>query len=205
MRRWGLLALMISACSGEIGSPQPPITGDGAVDGRPGAIDAPPGPGIDAPAAAQEPPELAGITMLHNQARAQVQTATPLPALVWSPALAATAAAWVAQCVNVDGFPPLIDHNDGRSTGHPYYVGENIFGSSGTATAAGAVNSWMAEKASYNYANNTCAGVCGHYTQVVWRTTLELGCARGSCPGVQYPSTIVCNYGPGGNDGSRPY
>ena len=143
-----------------------------------------------------------GITLAHNQVRAMVQTATPLPPLEWDPSLAATAAAWVAQCQgNV-----LLSHNAGRSDGHPYYVGENIYASSGTATAQGAVSSWASEQANYNYANNTCTGVCGHYTQIVWRTSIKVGCARGNCPNLQYPSTIVCNYGPGGNlNGARPY
>jgi len=39
----------------------------------------------------------------------------------------------------------------------------------------------------------------------VWRTTLKVGCARGNCPGIQYPSTIVCDYGPGGNSGGLAY
>ena len=52
---------------------------------------------------------------------------------------------------------------------------------------------------------NSCSGICGHYTQVVWAASLELGCGLSSCPGLAYGSTIVCNYGPGGNDGGRPY
>lgn len=54
-------------------------------------------------------------------------------------------------------------------------------------------------------AANTCSGVCGHYTQIVWRATLKLGCAISHCPGQAFPNAIVCNYGPGGNPGGRPY
>jgi len=33
-----------------------------------------------------------------------------------------------------------------------------------------------------------------------------VGCARRDCPALTYRSTIVCDYGPGGNiSGSRPY
>ena len=44
----------------------------------------------------------------------------------------------------------------------------------------------------------------GHYTQIVWRDTLQVGCARGNCPNITFGNTIVCNYGPGGNIGDDP-
>src|SRR5665647_129572 len=98
-RIWGLL--FIAACNSSGVDLDAP--GSMAIDGPPGTgIDAPPGTGIDAAIDAApgvgEPPELMGMTLYHNQIRAMVQTATPLPALTWEPALAATAAAWVAQC-----------------------------------------------------------------------------------------------------------
>lgn len=206
MKRLGTLALVLClgfvACGGD---DDPSTTGDAAPAGDGGSHDGAIPP-ADAPGGIGEPAELAGITLLHNQVRQQVDTATPLPPLEWDASLAATAAAWVAECRDTQAPAGLIDHNPDRSDGHPYYVGENVFGSSGTATAEAAVSSWAAEKANYDYATDTCNGVCGHYTQIVWRTTLKLGCARGSCPGLTYGSTIVCNYGPGGNiSGQRPY
>jgi uncharacterized protein YkwD len=184
-----------------------------AADDQPAPIDAT-GSGS---AAAGEPAALAGITMFHNQIRAMVNTTGvaggALPDLVWDDSLAATAQAWVNQCVDKDG-NGLVDHNDGRSTGHPFYVGENIFASSGTATPHDAVFSWADEAANYDYANNTCATnqVCGHYTQVVWRATQKVGCAINNCnganstPKLTFSSTIVCDYGPGGNiNNERPY
>ena len=154
--------------------------------------------------AAGEPPELAGITAAHNAVRVGVGVAP----LSWDDALAATAAAWASRCVDVAAPVGLIDHNPGRSDGHPYYVGENIYASTGTATAADAVDAWAGEVVDYTYATNTCAAgaVCGHYTQVVWAATRAVGCARRDCPALTYRSTIVCDYGPGGNiSGSRPY
>ncbi len=190
MHKWVLL-LGLAACGDDGGSE--------TVDAAPGSVDAAPVVG--------EPANLVGITAAHNQVRAMVQTGTPLPALTWSNELAATAAAWVAQCKDTEAPTGLVDHNAGRSTGHPYYVGENIFASSGTASGQAAVNSWAGEAVNYTYATNTCAAgkVCGHYTQVVWRTTLEVGCALADCPSLQYKSTVVCDYGPGGNSGGKPY
>jgi pathogenesis-related protein 1 len=153
---------------------------------------------------AAEPPELSGIVAAHNAVRAGVGVGP----LAWDGALAATAAAWAATCTDVAAPAGLLDHNPGRSSGHPWYVGENIYASTGAATASGAVSSWGSEAADYSYATNSCAAgkVCGHYTQLVWSTTTRVGCARSDCPKLLYRSTIVCDYGPGGNiSGSKPY
>lgn len=172
--------LLSSGCSGE----------DAVGDAGPGSND----PG--------EPAELAGTLAAHNQVRSQVG----LPPLTWDPALAATAKAWVTRCVDEDAPSGLVDHNDQRSVGHSGYVGENIYGSSGTATGPAAVSSWASESANYNYNSNLCTGVCGHYTQLVWRETLRVGCALYRCAGLTYSGTVVCNYGPGGNSHDRrPY
>jgi uncharacterized protein YkwD len=190
------LVLAMAACGG--GGGDDGDDGDGA-DADPNGPDGDPGAG--------EPPELAGITMLHNQVRAGVTTSPAIPPLTWSTSLAATAAAWAAMCVDGgDGVNGLIDHNPNRSDGHPYYVGENIYGSGGaSATASGAVSSWAAEESNYNPTTGACSGTCGHYTQVVWRTTREVGCAKHDCAGLTFGSTIVCDYGPGGNTGGPAY
>lgn len=149
-----------------------------------------------------EPIDLQGITQFHNDVRATVG----VPPLVWDPDLAAIAATWAAKCIDNEAPSGLLDHNADRSQGYPTYVGENIFAASGNATARGAVDSWASERADYDYASNTCNDVCGHYTQIVWRATTMIGCAKTTCSGLRYPVTIVCNYGPGGNvQGERPY
>ncbi len=208
-RTWGLL--IFAACN--TGGADLDAPGSNGGDGNGGDGNGGDGPGggpdaavmIDASPGVGEPPELMGMTLFHNQVRAMVVTSTPLPALQWDASLAATAAAWVAQCIDVQAPSGLVDHNANRSQGHPYYVGENIYASGGTATAQGAVNSWASEKPNYNPSTGACTGTCGHYTQIVWRTTLKVGCARGTCAGLTYPSTIVCDYGPGGNSGGLAY
>jgi len=156
-----------------------------------------------APPPSGEPAELSGIVAAHNGVRAGVGVGP----LAWSDSLAATAAAWAAQCVDVAVPAGLLDHNPGRSTGHPWDVGENIYASTGTASGTTAVARWSAEVADYDYVTNTCAAgkVCGHYTQVVWAASTQVGCALRDCPSLTYRSTIVCDYGPGGNSGGRPY
>ncbi|PWA66556.1 pathogenesis-related protein PR-1 type [Artemisia annua] len=83
--------------------------------------------------------------------------------------------------------------------------GENI--AWGTElTGASAVKLWVAEKANYDYNSNTCAPgkTCGHYTQVVWRKSVRLGCARVRCNSGAW--FVTCNYDPVGNFiGQKPY
>ena len=50
------------------------------------------------------------------------------------------------------------------------------------------------------------AGTAGHYTQVVWRSSVRIGCAIVDCPNVTFHSTVLCDYSPGGNiQGQKPY
>lgn len=200
MRGPAIWLALVASCSGSVGDDD----GNSPTDGQK-PTDAQAGDAREVPGGDGEPAELIGITLAHNQIRNMVDTTDPLPFLTWSNALAATAAAWAAQCVDTEQPIGLIDHNPGRSNGHPYYVGENIFGSGGGASGDEAVQLWASEGANYNYATNSCNGVCGHYTQVVWRATLEVGCALHVCPGLAFGSSIVCDYGPGGNSGGKPY
>jgi len=61
------------------------------------------------------------------------------------------------------------------------------------------VDLWYDESADYDYAAGTSknGGVTGHFTQVVWQGTTELGCGISNCPSIG--SFLVCNYGPAGN------
>nr|Q41359.1 RecName: Full=Pathogenesis-related protein PR-1 type; Flags: Precursor [Sambucus nigra]CAA87071.1 pathogenesis-related protein, PR-1 type [Sambucus nigra] len=91
-------------------------------------------------------------------------------------------------------------------SGDPRY-GENLaFGSGFELTGRNAVDMWVAERNDYNPNTNTCAPgkVCGHYTQVVWRNSVRIGCARVRCNNGAW--FITCNYSPPGNyAGQRPY
>lgn len=204
MKTIAFILLALSACSSDDATDDSADTNDIAGDGADADTASDDTSDGDSNGAG-EPPELAGITRAHNEVRAAVDTATPLPPLVWNEDLEATARAWAESCTDNEAPAGLIDHNEGRSDGHPYYVGENVYGSSGAATGADAVASWASEEADFNPATGGCSGVCGHYTQIVWRTSVELGCALSNCPGLTYGSSVVCNYGPGGNSGGRPY
>ncbi|KAA8536307.1 hypothetical protein F0562_028785 [Nyssa sinensis] len=90
-----------------------------------------------------------------------------------------------------------------HSTNRPY--GENLAAGSGDFTGRAAVNLWVAERPNYKYNSNSCVGgECLHYTQVVWRKSVRLGCARVRCNNGWW--FVSCNYDPPGNYvGQRPY
>lgn len=163
--------------------------------------------------------EIAGLLADHNQARSTVTpTAANMTRLEWDQALAVVAQNWANQCNWA--------HNPGAGAAYatlspnPGGVGENIFATTASRASALAgtssgVTLWAAERASYNYAANTCASgqICGHYTQLVWARTLRVGCAITRCatmaglpPQFTNAQYLVCNYNPAGNFvGQRPY
>jgi pathogenesis-related protein 1 len=127
--------------------------------------------------------------------------------LLWDEHLAATAQTWADQCVD-GGSGQLIGHNPNRSVGYAFYVGENIYASSGAINPQDVIDGWVSEQQHYHHATNTCdpGYVCGHYTQVIWSTSVLLGCGISHCPNESFPNSVVCDYGPGGNIiGVPPY
>ncbi len=67
------------------------------------------------------------------------------------------------------------------------------------------MDAWGNEKPDYFYAKNKCKPrkMCGHYTQIVWKTTKKVGCAKIICDEMD---VWVCNYDPPGNwIGQKPY
>lgn len=137
---------------------------------------------------------LAGTTAAHNNVRAGVG----VPPLAWDPAIAGFAQAWADHLATANNCQLAHRPADAQ----PY--GENLYWStSPTTQGAAAVASWIAEAAAYDASTGACDGVCGHYTQVVWGATTQLGCGIRSCAsGV----IVVCNYNPRGNYvGQKPF
>ncbi|XP_022310668.2 GLIPR1-like protein 1 [Crassostrea virginica] len=133
----------------------------------------------------------------HNDKRRIVSPAAAnMREMKWSNELATIARNFASQCAH--------GHNSAASSQSAsfWYVGENIY--RGYGSARDAVELWDSEKKYYAFSSNTCFGVCGHYTQVVWHESEYLGCARVECGTNDY--NIVCNYGVGGNfNNLRPY
>jgi pathogenesis-related protein 1 len=131
------------------------------------------------------------FTNAHNAAR----SAVGVPNIVWNKTLAAVALNYS----NKHKADCRLVHSGGR-------YGENLAGSTGDLSGTNAVKLWVNEKKNYNYSSNSCASgaVCGHYTQVVWKNSKRLGCAKVRCN--NGGTFITCNYDPPGNYvGQRPY
>lgn len=145
---------------------------------------------------------------VHNCARKTVSPAasTPIAPMTWNATAASTAQSWANGCA----------YGHGGLNGY----GQNIYAaaSSGpgvTKTLSDAALLWASEEPYYNYSANTCAAgkVCGHYTQMVWSSTTQLGCGLKFCTtgspwGASFPNWtfVVCDYNPEGNwIGDRPY
>jgi pathogenesis-related protein 1 len=130
------------------------------------------------------------ILAAHNAVRARLR----LDPLAWSDRLAARAQDWADTLLARRQF----EHRPNS----PY--GQNLFAIDGArASAAQVVDRWAAESRDYDYASNHCRGVCGHYTQIVWRDTKRVGCAVARGGGRE---VWVCDYDPPGNwQGQRPY
>jgi uncharacterized protein YkwD len=148
----------------------------------PAPADGPPPAGAAAPAYALLAPQ--------NAVRATVGD----PPLSWSNRLAAVAQGWADHLIAT--------HQFAHRTGDPY--GENLYAiTGGIAAPDQVVAAWADEATGYDLRTNQCSGVCGHYTQIVWRSTRRVGCAVASDAMRQ---VWVCEYDPPGNVvGYRPF
>lgn len=188
----------------------------GAVDGDgPGGAN---GGGGDPPAG--EPEALAGITGAHNEVRAGEPAEPALPPLEWSPELARLAQSWAdhlaAELCGLEhqsqaARTEWVQMSEWAAANGIQNVGENLAtGHSGASDGPSVTMRWAAETEHYDYESGTCSGVCGHYTQVVWRDTRFLGCGVARCAdglNTLYGDLMyVCNYAPAGNFlGRKPY
>jgi pathogenesis-related protein 1 len=144
----------------------------------------------------------------HNKWR--VEAGVP-EKLSYSPALAVSAQAWANNLKQTNHCKMRHSNPDGKY-GENLYWGSAMNWSDGrkelqTISPQQVVDSWGSEKAEYDYANNSCAPgkMCGHYTQMVWRTTTSVGCAMAVCEDTQQ-QVWVCQYQPAGNWlGEKPY
>lgn len=129
---------------------------------------------------------------LHNQERVRLG----LEPMEWDPSLASAADGY-AGTLSATG----IFRHSPRST--RMGQGENLW--TGTRGAFGhqqMVGGWLSEKSLYqagvfpDVSRNGNWAAVGHYTQIIWRGTTNVGCAVRSSPSFDY---LVCRYSPPGN------
>ncbi|MCM0589492.1 MAG: CAP domain-containing protein [Gloeotrichia echinulata DEX184] len=137
------------------------------------------------------------ILNAHNRYRSEVG----LPPLVWSNELAAQAQQWA----NYLSQNELFQHS--KTNGQ----GENLWmGTSRRFSFTQMVDSWGQEKQYFVYgtfpnvsSTRNWADV-GHYTQIVWRNTTQVGCA--GVDGGDGNYRLVCRYvAPGNFIGQKPF
>jgi pathogenesis-related protein 1 len=139
------------------------------------------------------PIEVVEFLRIHNEERARLG----VPPLRWSALLARYAQKWAEHLASTG----LFEHRE-RDLGSP---GESLFRGPGDHTPGHAARRWLEEREVYRGGPITTENrpVVGHYTQMIWRDTTEVGygLARGT-KGI----VIVANYAPYGNrTGLRPY
>lgn len=146
----------------------------------------------------------ARLLAAHNDERVRLG----IPPLRWSDKLARQSREWAAQLTRMDG----LEHSDSVDYADPIYgeEGENLWrGTKGYYTPEQMVGLWIDERAIFIYGpfpRNSRTGQwrdVGHYTQLIWRTTTEVGCA---VVANDEDEVLVCRYLEGGNViGERPY
>jgi pathogenesis-related protein 1 len=148
------------------------------------------------------------VLKMHNDARRAVNSKS-MPLMTWNDDLALNQLNFFKQCGAGNSHS---DQNTWRINKFGFsYIGENL----GYTSQAGAqasdvamfVQMWIDEKSGWTYEAAPCskqapcgvcgAGkVCGHYTQVVWEGSTQVGCALYTGCG---DSRVGCMYGGGGN------
>ncbi len=110
-----------------------------------------------------------------------------VPPAVWSKKVAASALAYAETCPS------------GHSTS---VYGENLAWASYDMSINLVVKKWYDEEPRYDYGNPGYVSGVGHFTQIVWKETTEIGCARATGCGPDNSlraNTWICQYSPPGN------
>jgi pathogenesis-related protein 1 len=142
---------------------------------------------------------------LNNQYRSQtVPVAANMRALTFDTSLSTTANNWATQC---------IWGASGTSN-----VGETLYATSQRTSNVpdfnvdAVVDSFVTQWKDYSQVSNTCgASSCTNYTQMIWDSTVNVGCAIQDCSSitnmyVNGGTLVVCHYTPRGNfPGLRPF
>lgn len=136
----------------------------------------------------------------HNARRATHRS----PSLTSSNSLDSSAQSWAERLASTGTFQhssPSQRNNAGENLYVYYTTAPSI---SASTLGSQAVTSWYNEVSAYNYASPGFSSQTGHFTQVVWRGSTQLGCgaARGVTTrnGTRYNAFyVVCHYAPAGN------
>jgi len=140
--------------------------------------------------ATESDPFIARCLQLHNDERSLLN----IPGLTWNADLAVSALSWANQLAQKGS----LSHSPNR-----VHIGENV---SYTASKPNSIDRligmWLDEKKYFIYApypdcsNSGNSHDVGHYTQLIWKDTTELGCGVATRNGKDY---LACQYKTSGN------
>jgi uncharacterized protein YkwD len=136
----------------------------------------------------------------HNGYRATHRS----PSMTISSSANTTAQNW-AQYLATNGLFQHSAASQRNNAGENLYVSYTTAASIDSTTLANTgVKAWYDEVSAYNYSNPVFSSATGHFTQVVWKSSTQLGCgaAKGTktINGTKYNAFyVVCHYVPAGN------
>jgi hypothetical protein len=107
-----------------------------------------------------------------------------VPAVTWSDTVATSAQTWADACPS-------------SHSGSQY--GENLAFATYLLSPTEVVELWYSEEPLYDYDNPGWDPAYGHFTQVVWKNTLQIGCGYRTGCSTGWPNVWVCQYNPPGN------
>jgi hypothetical protein len=132
------------------------------------------------------------LLFAHNAERGRLG----LRKMMWSPALASAASEYAAELAATGKW----EHSDPDSRPEQ---GENLWmGTRGAYTLENMVGAWLSERRMFRrgiFPNIALAGSwhdVGHYTQIIWTDSLQVGCAVKASARYDY---LVCRYSAPGN------
>lgn len=116
--------------------------------------------------------------------------------VTWSDDLAAYAQEWADKLASGCDF----EHRSENTYGENLYMAWGM-----QPSPKDVVDSWGEEIKCFDENSMQCiCKPCGHYTQIVWETSTQIGCAYATC--ADGAVIVVCNYNPPGNwVGQAPY
>ncbi|XP_075606540.1 cysteine-rich venom protein TEL1 isoform X2 [Balearica regulorum gibbericeps] len=130
----------------------------------------------------------------HNSLRRGVKpTASNMMKMEWCPPAAKNAKNWANKCT--------LRHSPANMRRTTVQCGENLFMSSAPLSWSDVIQAWYNEEKDFQYGTGAKrqGAVVGHYTQVVWYNSYQIGCAVAFCPNSIYKYFYVCQYCPAGN------
>ena len=165
----------------------------------------------------------AGMLDVHNAVRERVHP--DLLPMSWSERAAEQAQAWASELARggckMHHNPDLLDYGQNlfwagplrevtvtRSAQTGETLSRDVRISVQKTAAEDVVESWASERQWYDYDAGECRAPdgesCGHYMQIVWAATTEVGCGMTVCD--SKGQIWVCDYYPAGNiAGQKPY